>query len=307
MTASDKTWLILGRGAMGRMFEGLLRHRVAIESWDRDPASGEETAPLESLLSDKDGVIFAVPAQPHEELARRVAAAMPDHLLCLSIAKGLDREGCTPAQRFAEHFGDDAPWGLLYGPMIAKDLSEGRAGFALAAANKAAAADRIQALFADTRLLLQPSRDVHGAAWAAILKNVYVPLIGMSDGLGLGDNVRGYLVTAALAELARIVEAQGGDAATAYSLAGLGDLITTATSPASHHRSLGEGMARGDRSLLRDSGGYIRSEGVHTATMVARHGLLDLDRYPLFALAHGLFEEPGDMEARIMAALGPLG
>ncbi|MCP1728433.1 glycerol-3-phosphate dehydrogenase (NAD(P)+) [Natronospira proteinivora] len=306
MVTRDERCLILGRGAMGRMFEGLLRHRLHVETWDRDPDSGTETAPLENQLADAQVLILAVPAKPHDELLRRVAAALPEGLLCLTIAKGLDGEGRTPVQRMAEHLGEACDWGALYGPMIARDLSEGRPGFALGAANGDVAGERIQSLFAKTRLHVQASRDTHGAAWAAILKNVYVPLIGMAQGLGMGDNVRGYLVTAALAELARIVERMGGDAATAYSLAGLGDLVTTATSLSSHHRSLGEDMAQGDRSMLADKNGYIRSEGVHTAAMVAKHGLLPLDDYPLFALTHALFEDSSDMESRILSMLGQL-
>jgi len=308
MSTQDKHCLILGRGAMGQMFEGLLGDRIQIESWDRDPKTGIETAPLEEQLAGKDVLILAVPARPHDELLRRVASAMPDGLLCLSIAKGLDEEGQTPAQRFQSHLGADADriaeWGLIYGPMIARDLSAGRSGFGLAAGVGGEAVERMLALFAGTTLHLQASNDIHGAAWSAILKNVYVPLIAMADGYGLGDNVRGYLLTATLAELARIIEAQGGAAKTAYSLAGLGDLITTATSESSHHRQLGEALARGDRSLLAAEGDYIRSEGAHTAAMVIKHRLLDLSAYPLFALAHALMQDPSDGEAKILDCLG---
>ena len=63
-----------------------------------------------------------------------------------------------------------------------------------------------------------------------ILKNVYAMVFGMADELELGDNVRGFLATATLQELDRIVLHQGGLPGTPYHLAGLGDLITTATS-----------------------------------------------------------------------------
>jgi glycerol-3-phosphate dehydrogenase (NAD(P)+) len=65
--------LILGHGAMGRMFETLLSGRCELAVWDRDPDSGEETAPLEGLAGDRELVIFALPAHPHDELARRLA------------------------------------------------------------------------------------------------------------------------------------------------------------------------------------------------------------------------------------------
>ncbi len=79
-----------------------------------------------------------------------------------------------------------------------------------------------------------------------MLKNVYAILFGVADGLELGDNMRGYLATAAMHELERIVAGLGGSAGAAHRLAGLGDLITTATSKGSHHHELGRRLARGD-------------------------------------------------------------
>ena len=56
--------------------------------------------------------------------------------------------------------------------------------------------------------------------------------------------MRGYLAVAALRELDQIVCKMGGQAGSPYHLAGLGDLITTATSEDSHHHELGRMLAR---------------------------------------------------------------
>ncbi len=299
---SQRRILILGQGAMGRMFSGLLRHDHHVSHWDRDPDSGKESEVLEQLAPGHDCVIFAVPAHPHAELAGRIADCLKTPAICLSIAKGLDADGHSPAEIFAQHFpaGGLLRWGLVYGPMIARDLSEGRTGFALAASPERETAEAMAGLFATTRLYLQPDDDPVGAAWAAILKNVYVPLIGMADGLGLGDNLRGFLLAEALRELATIVEARGGQGRTAYSLAGLGDLITTATSASSHHRGIGEALARGDHSHVATDTANLRSEGVNTAVMVQRHGLLRLADYPLFELTVRLLSAPENIETAIL-------
>jgi len=73
-----------------------------------------------------------------------------------------------------------------------------------------------------------------------ILKNVYAIMFGVADELKLGDNMRGHLMVAAIAELSGIVQSFGGQAHTPYSYAGLGDLLTTATSEGSHHHALGQ-------------------------------------------------------------------
>ena len=126
-----------------------------------------------------------------------------------------------------------------------------------------------------------------------------MPLVGAADGLALGDNLRGFLVAEAVRELAGIVQAMGGRADTAYTLAGLGDLVTSATSASSHHRRIGADLATGRSGPLAASGANIRSEGVHTAAMVRAHALFAWERFPLFALVCRFLDEPTRFEARL--------
>jgi glycerol-3-phosphate dehydrogenase (NAD(P)+) len=144
--------------------------------------------------------------------------------------------------------------------------------------------------------MLEYSADVQGISWASVLKNVYALLFGAADELGLGDNVRGYLAVAALSEMVRIVVQMGGHESSARQLAGLGDLITTATSAGSHHHELGRLLARGERDRLS-------GEGIHTLAMVRKSDLFNDSAYPLFRLARELVEEPGNVAARMRALL----
>ena len=299
MPGNAKRVLILGHGAMGRAFEALLSPQHEIAVWDRDLTTGVETQPLEEAARDRDVVVFALPTHPHDELAGRLAPCLKAGAVCLSIAKGLDERGRTPAQIFERSFGARIDWALIYGPMLARELQAGRVGFAMVASTKPAVGAGIKALFEGTALRLELLDDVHGAAWAAILKNVYVPLIGAADGLGLGDNLRGFLIAEATHELARIVEQMGGRRDTAYTFAGLGDLVTSATSASSHHRHIGAELAAGRTSELAASGANIRSEGVHTADMVREHVVFAWERFELFALVCVFLHDPVQLEQRL--------
>jgi len=77
-----------------------------------------------------------------------------------------------------------------------------------------------------------------------------------------------------------------------YHLAGLGDLITTATSEDSHHHELG-------RMLAREETQNIKGEGVHTLEMVTKHQLFNTQDYPLFELIHGIVKKPQNVADRI--------
>lgn len=300
MPGQAKRVLILGHGAMGHAFESLLRGNHEVAVWDRDLDTWQETQPLEDAAHDRDIVIFALPTNPHDELAGRLAACMQaGRTLCLSIAKGLDAQGRTPAQIFEHHFSHNIGWALLYGPMLARELQAGLPGFAMVASADRAVAGECAALFQGTQLHLEPLDDPHGAAWAAIMKNVYVPLIGAADALALGDNLRGCLITEMLREMSAILERMGGHASTAYTLAGLGDLVTSSTGASSHHRRIGAELAEGRTGHLSASGANIRTEGVHTLEMVRAHRPFDPEQFALFDLICQFIDEPATLKRRL--------
>jgi glycerol-3-phosphate dehydrogenase (NAD(P)+) len=96
----------------------------------------------------------------------------------------------------------------------------------------------------------------------------------------------------AISELSGIVQSFGGQARTPYSYAGLGDLLTTATSEDSHHHALGRQLVRGEWS-------NISGEGVHTLHMVVKHHLFDWRAYPLFSLAQDIVTQPATLKQRV--------
>ncbi|QOC21085.1 hypothetical protein IC757_08410 [Wenzhouxiangella sp. AB-CW3] len=289
--------LVLGRGAMGTMFCKLLAATNDVDTWHRERDRDNPNS-LESLAEHRDVIIFALPTQPHERLAQRIVPHIESSTVCLSIAKGVDERARTPAEIFAETLGTGRHWGLVYGPMIARDLSEGLSGFAVLAGNTRHARDSA-GLFSSTGLFLDTSDDLTGAAWSVVLKNVYVPLLGAIDALKMGDNIRGFVIYEAVHELESVMTDLGGRPETARGPAGMGDLITSATSHSSHHRTIGADLAAGKSDKIAAGGEFIRSEGVHTARRVREHDTVQRDRYPLFDLASDFLTGPLDLTSAL--------
>ena len=291
--------LLLGHGAISRAMEHLLGPRHELTIWDRDLDTWEENVELESVAGEPDFILFTLPTNPHEECARRVASVMRPDCVCLSIAKGLDDAG-RPACRILEsELRIGQPIGVIYGPMIARELQQGRAGYAMLGTRDEKTWRRAVDLFAGTPLRLEHSRDIVGVSWAVILKNIYVPLIGAADALELGDNVRGFLVCALLRELDAVCTELGAEPGSAYTVAGLGDLVTSATSESSHHRTIGADLAAGRIDRIKREGGNIRTEGVHTLAMMERHGIVDVERWPLMALVRAMLADPDAAAERL--------
>jgi glycerol-3-phosphate dehydrogenase (NAD(P)+) len=180
----------------------------------------------------------------------------------------------------------------VYGPMISAEIRSGRLAFADVALSNTADFEVMRDLFHGSTLICQQASDMHGRSWSVILKNVYAIMFGVSDELRLGNNMRGHLMVAAISELSAIVQSFGGLAHTPYSYAGLGDLLTTATSEDSHHHALGRKLVRGEWS-------DISGEGVHTLQMVERFHPFEWRAYPLFSLAHDIVTQPATLNERV--------
>jgi glycerol-3-phosphate dehydrogenase (NAD(P)+) len=253
---------------------------------------------LEAVAAEQDFILFCLPANPHFELASRLRPHLRRDGVCLSVAKGLDEHGRTAALALDGALGAAAAFGVLYGPMISEEIRDGRPAFAQAGTTHADTYGRVRELFAETSLYLEHSTDITGISWSAVLKNVYAILFGVADEMGLGDNTRGYLAVATVDELERIVASLGGLPVTPRRLAGLGDLITTATSAGSHHHEVGRRLARGQEALT--------GEGVHTLEMVHAHKLFEPRRYPLFDLIGQMLAEPAAARAQMQNFLNRL-
>jgi glycerol-3-phosphate dehydrogenase (NAD(P)+) len=284
--------LILGHGRMGQAMEHLLTARHDVRIWDVNGVIKGSHATLEDEAAEAQVVLFCLPVNPHFEITSRIAPHLAPDCLCLSIAKGLDESGRTAAQVFDAVFDGKCHYGVLYGPMIAEELSTGQHGFADVVLSNATDSAVIERLYRSTTLVCQQASDMHGRSWSVILKNVYAILFGVADELKLGKNMRGHLMVGAMAELSAIVQSFGGQAHTPYSYAGLGDLMTTGTSEDSHHHTLGRKLVRGEWS-------DISGEGVHTLRMVEKYNLLEWRAYPLFALAHDIIAAPQSLHERM--------
>lgn len=287
--------LILGHGEMGQAMEYLLAPRHSLRIWQRRPPAGETPVDLATVVPESDVILFCLPATALAAVSALIAPQLRGATLCLTIAKGLDDSGRLPFTVLAEAVGT-ARVAVLYGPTISEEIRTGKPAFAECSTPEPSACDRIANLYRGTSLHIRHSGDILGLSWSAILKNVYAMAFGMADELNLGDNTRGFLAATALHELSAIVQHLGGERATPYRLAGLGDLITTATSTGSHHHELGRLIARGARD-------HLTGEGIHTLAVLRGAGHFSTTSFPMFHLIDSCLREPGKTRALFMDLL----
>lgn len=285
--------LIAGYGQMGHAMQALLPRRAGLTIWRVTPQHQVPSAAIRKAAAGSDLVMLCVPTVALAPLLAHLLPLTAHRVLFLSIAKGLDDNGCTAADILEARLGARARWGVLGGPMIAAELCAGRHGYAEIGTRNAAAQSSTLRLFRGTPLHLSAGALPQAVSWCGVFKNIYTPLFGLADGLDCGDNVRGRLASAALDEISRLVKHFTGAQHVAAGAAGLADLITTATSKSSHHRALGWRVARGDYSTPH-------GEGPHSVRMLRRWRRLPGARaFPLLAVATALVRHPHTVRTRL--------
>ena len=182
-------------------------------------------------IAGADLIVYAVPTQAVREVAAWVAPQR--------APGSLQR----PTQVIREVTG--SPAAALSGPNHAEEIGRDMPSATVIASVDMTVAERLQKAIAGETLRVYTNDDVLGVESCGAMKNPIAVAVGMSDGLGYGDNSRAALMTRGLAEVARLGLAQGARFETFSGLAGVGDLIATCTSRHSRNRRAGELLARG--------------------------------------------------------------
>jgi glycerol-3-phosphate dehydrogenase (NAD(P)+) len=218
-----------------------------------------------------DAILMAVPMQHLREVLQEMNPASPLLLCCKGVESGTLR---LPLEIAAEVH-PALPAAVLTGPNFAREIAAGLPAASVVATTDAALRRSMIALLATASFRLYGNDDTVGAQFGGAAKNVIAIAAGALVGGGFGENARAGLITRGLAELSRLVVAEGGRADTVAGLSGLGDLVLTCTGSGSRNYAYGLAIGRGERPALSDAAPVV--EGVATApALLARAPDVDL-------------------------------
>ena len=257
---------VLGLGAWGETLAALLQQQGhQLQCWSRRQGGDPEAA-----LVGAEVALVAVSMAGVRQLAPRLARVWPAQLPLVSCSKGIDLEElCTPSQLWRRQR-PELPVLVLSGPNLAGELAAGLPAASVLASEDQPLARRLQHALSNERLRLYTNDDPVGTEVAGALKNVMAIAAGICDGLQLGANAKASLLCRALVEMGTVIEGLGGSATSLYGLAGLGDLLATASSNLSRNYRFGVAMAEGlsQQEALTRVGATV--EGASTAEAVLR-------------------------------------
>ena len=279
---------ILGGGAFGTAMACVLRRSGhAVMVWAREPevvasinrkhvnrlflpgvrldpaiaATGDPAA----AVADADFVLIATPAQHLRSVALPISAFISKDIPVVSCSKGIERGSLALMPEVLAEVLPQARVAVLSGPSFAGEIAIGLPCGVVLAADDINFSRTLSTQIQNSQFCVHPSDDPIGAAIGGVMKNVVAIASGAAAGRKLGENARATLVTLGLEETIRLGVAKGAKPATFMGLAGVGDMMLTAASPASRNTSLGVALGRGRKLARLLASRRAVTEGAHSA------------------------------------------
>ena len=225
---------------------------------------------IEEALAGAEIIVSAVPTHGLQDIIERAAPFISNDTPIISATKGVEQDTLRrPSEILTEILGSQERVVALSGPTFAREVGRKLPTAVVAASVSKKAAKKAQKLFSVKHFRVYTNSDMVGVELGGALKNVIAIASGISDGLQLGHNARAALITRGLAEMTRLGVKLGAETKTFSGLAGIGDLVLTATGPMSRNYSVG--MALGSGSTLEEITEKTNSvaEGVKTSVAVS--------------------------------------
>lgn len=154
--------------------------------------------------------------------------------------------------------------GSLSGPNLAAEIMAGQPAATLVGSRFREVIQAGQAALNSRHFRVFGSYDILGAELAGALKNIIALGSGVLGGLGLGRNIQGLLIARGLAEMVYFGKSLGASSQAFIGVAGIGDLVATATSINSRNYTFGTRLAKGETAQqIRETMPEL-AEGVRT-------------------------------------------
>jgi glycerol-3-phosphate dehydrogenase (NAD(P)+) len=208
------------------------------------PENIRATTDLKAAFDFSATYVLAIPAQQLRVTLQEWKSYFSADSVIVSTLKGIEISTQMRMTEVIEDVLGPHKIAIITGPNLADELVLRQPAGAVAAAPTLELAESIRDLFRTPYYRVYTSIDVMGCELSGAIKSVIALAVGISIGMGFGENTQAMLITRGLNEVARLCAAHGSDPLSAAGLAGMGDLVASCGSPLSRNRTFGEVVGR---------------------------------------------------------------
>lgn len=218
-----------------------------LSSVDFDLNKIELFSDVKSCIEKSDILILAIPsAFLHKSICEIPKSVFKDKII-FSAIKGIIPEYNLIVGEYL-HTVYEIPFdhiGVITGPCHAEEVALEKLSYLTIACSKVSNADILCGYLNCRYIKTTSSDDIYGTELSAVLKNVIAVAGGICHSLGYGDNYLAVLISNAIQEIKRFVDAVHPIDRDIKASAYLGDLLVTAYSQFSRNRMFGTMLGKG--------------------------------------------------------------
>lgn len=268
---------VVGAGSFGTAIANLVAINTDVLLFSRRPEfvaavnSGEiKLNPRIRATSDPEEVAHhctlilpIVPSNTFRDMIRGFSPYLRPHHIVIHGTKGLDLRGMAEEELSSKNLmlsrqevrtmsevvleeTNVVRVGCLSGPNLSAEIVSGQPAATLIGSRFREVIQAGQGALNSPLFHVFGSYDMLGAELAGALKNIVALGSGILGGLGLGRNIQGLLIAKGLSEMVHFGKALGASSQAFVGVAGIGDLVATATSTNSRNYTFGSRLAKGE-------------------------------------------------------------
>lgn len=224
---------------------------------------------INAIVKKADVVVLCVPSAFMRNVLSKVTVSMQNKVIISAIKGLVSDENETVVDYLANTFNVPLDHMVaLSGPCHAEEVASERLSFLTFASPNPKIARKAAQLFENAYVRTTITDDVFGVEYAAIMKNIYAIAAGICHGLRYGDNFQAVLVSNAIQEMERFMEAVMPHKREIKASVYLGDLLVTSYSQFSRNRTFGTMIGKGysvksaQMEMLMIAEGYYAVKGI---------------------------------------------
>ena len=201
---------------------------------------------LNLIIDNSDILIIAIPSPYIEKSLNKHKTALASKII-FSGSKGVIPESHLVITEHL-HKQYNIPYknlGILSGPTHAEEIAKGKLSYLTVGSSNDEISKYLSKKLFSPYIHTSLSNDVIGIEYAATLKNIYSILVGISFGLGYGDNFISVLISHCTKEMINFIKSIDNVKREFSHSAYIGDLLVTTYSKHSRNRTFGEMIGEG--------------------------------------------------------------
>ena len=201
---------------------------------------------INEIIDLSDTIVLAIPS-PYVKACLDEINIDISHKKIISAVKGMiPDDNMRITQYLHTRYGlPESHLGVITGPCHAEEIALERMSYLTIGCTDLKQAQQWSETFTNKYVRVTPSEDVIGLEYSSVMKNIYAIAAGMCTSLRYGDNFQAVLITNAMHEIVRFVQAQSDIPRDITQSGYLGDVLVTAYSNFSRNRQFGHMIGMG--------------------------------------------------------------